>query len=87
MREPGSSRILTVALFALVPAAFLSMRFWRPYSAVGGPDTFLATAAFMLVVFIASMLGWRKHPLIAALGFIACFLWLACTLLPVLGNS
>jgi hypothetical protein len=76
-----------VALFALVPAAFLSMRLWQPYSAVGGPEAFLATAAFMSVVFIASALGWRRHPLVAALGFIACFLWLACTLLPVLGSS
>jgi hypothetical protein len=82
-----SSRILRVALFILVPAAYLSMVMWRPaseYTKHGRVGVSPFCAVLMLSVFLVCSLSWSQHRVVAALGFIACFLWLAITLLPVL---
>jgi hypothetical protein len=82
-----SSRILRVALFILVPVAYLSMVLWQPASAYtkhgrAGVNPFCAV--LMLLVFLVCSLSWSQHRVVAAFGFIACFLWLVITLLPVL---
>src|SRR5436309_4629504 len=33
---------------------------------------------------LVSLLSWRRHRMVALLGWLACFLWLALLLLPVL---
>ena len=87
MTSLASSRFLRVALFVLVPAAYVSMVIWRPANAYGpagrqGISEFLDV--FMAAVFLVSLLSWSQHRLVASLGLIACILWLAVLLLPVL---
>jgi hypothetical protein len=77
------SRFLRVALFILVPVAYLSIRFWRPYYADGGAEVFPAMTFFMAIVCLVSVLSWSENRLVASLGFVACLLWLATVLLPV----
>jgi hypothetical protein len=87
MTKFTSSRLLSVALFVLVPAAYLSMVFWRPalsYGPTGPEGVSPSCALLMAAVFLVSLLSWSQHRLIAVLGFIACFLWLGVTMLPVL---
>ena len=84
MTSSASSRVLRSVLFVLVPTAYLSMRFWRPYSSIGGADIFPTTAILMAAVFLISLLSWGRHRVVALLGLIACFLWLVFTMLPVL---
>ena len=84
MIDPPATRILRTALFVLVPAAYLSMKFWRPYVAVGGRDLFPVMAVFMALVFLVSAGSWNRHRTVALLGLVACFLWVAVVLLPVL---
>src|ERR1019366_7919963 len=88
MTDSTSSRGLRAALFTLVPAAYLSMRFWRPYNSFGtgfsGTDSFLICGVLMAAVFLVSLLSWSTYRLVAVFGLLACFLWLAVVLLPVL---
>jgi len=76
-----------VALFVLVPAAYLSMAFWRPansYGPTGREGISPLCAVLMAAVLLVSLLTWTRHPVVASLGLVACILWLAITLLPVL---
>lgn len=88
MTDPTSSKILRVALFVLVPVAYLSMGWWQPaghYMKNGirvGISPFIAV--LMLAVFWVCALYWNQYRLLAIFGFIACFLWLLITFLPVL---
>jgi hypothetical protein len=78
---------MKAALYILVPAAYLSMVFWRPAGAcgpVGHKEISLPLAMLMAAVFLVSLLSWGKHRVVSSLGFIACILWLAVVLLPVL---
>lgn len=90
-----SAKVLRAALFTLVPAAYLSMgmgSFWRPASAYIrlGPGRFGPAGVspyglvFMAAVCVVSLLSLSTHRVIAALGLLACFLWVAATLMPVL---
>lgn len=38
----------------------------------------------MASVLLVSILSWRTYRLLAAFGFLVCFLWLATFLLPVI---
>ena len=87
MTESVSSRVLRAALFILVPAAYLSMGFWRPASSYGptgriGVSPFCAV--LMAAVFLVCLCSWSRYRIVAALGFIACLFWLVVALLPVL---
>ena len=87
MTSLASSRFLRLALFVLVPAAYMSMVFWHPADSYGpngreGVSPFLAV--LMGAVFLVSLLSWSQHKVIAIFGVIACVLWLAATMLPVL---
>ena len=87
MTNLTSSRFLRAALFALVPAAYLSMVFWRPansYSPAGREGISPFLAILMAAVLLTSLLSWNEHRLLVSLGLIACVLWLAVVLLPVL---
>jgi hypothetical protein len=87
MTDLASSRFLKVALFILVPAAYLSVFFWRPadsYGPTGREGVSPFCLVLMAAVFLTSLLSWSQHRVIATLGFIACILWLAVTMLPVL---
>ena len=82
-----SSKILRAALFTLVPLAYLSMRFWRPaasYGPSGREGISPALIVLMSAVVLVSFLSWNRHRLVAAFGLLACFLWIAVVLLPVL---
>jgi hypothetical protein len=84
---PKPSPILRGALFTLVPVAYLSLAFWRPangYGPAGREGLSAVGVCLMLAVFLVSMLSWDTHRWVAALGLLACFLWLAILLLPVL---
>jgi hypothetical protein len=83
----ASSKLLSRALYVLVPLAFLNLGLTRPassYDKTGPVGVPVLGAVLMLAVFILCAANWRNHRLVAALGFFACFLWLAITLLPVL---
>jgi hypothetical protein len=87
MTESFPSRVLRAALFVLVPAAYLSMPFWRSASSYGptgrvGVSPFCAV--LMAAVFLVCLCSWSRYRIVASLGFIACLLWLAVLLLPVL---
>jgi len=87
MTTSTSSRILRAALFTLVPLAYLSMRFWHPASAYGpsgreGVSPVLV--GLMSAVVLVSLLSWNRHRLVAVFGLLACFLWIAVVLFPVL---
>ena len=87
MTDSALSRFLRVALFVLVPAAYLSKIFWRPadsYGPTGREGVSPFCAILMAAVFLVSLLSWSQHRVVASFGLIACFLWLAATLLPVL---
>jgi len=87
MTHSTSTRKFSVALFVLVPLAYLSMALWRPadsFGAFGRTGISPFGASLMAAVFLVSLLSWTRHRVVAALGFIACVLWLAVTLLPVL---
>jgi len=76
-----------VALFLLVPAAYLTMVFWRPansYGPTGREGISPFCAVLMAAVFLVSLLSWSRYRMRAMLGFIARLLWLAVVLLPVL---
>ncbi|HXL72172.1 MAG TPA: hypothetical protein VN963_00985 [bacterium] len=82
-----SSRILRAALFTLVPLAYFSFWFWQPvgdsYSRSYSWGLQWMCIGLMASVFLVSILSWRKHQyrLLAAFGFLVCFLWLAAFLL------
>jgi hypothetical protein len=83
----ASAKLLTVAVFTLVPAAYLSMPFWRPAAVYGSAGREIAAPMVMLLmlaVLVVSLLSWGTYRLLAALGLLACLLWLCVTLLPVL---
>ena len=87
MAASTPSRVLRAALFTLVPAAYLSMGFWRPYESYGPSGregVFPICVVLMTAVFSVSILCWNTHRLVAVFGLLACFLWLAVVLLPVL---
>jgi hypothetical protein len=88
MTDSTSSRVLRAALFTLVPAAYLSMGFWRPYNsyekAFSGRDSFPICGVLMAAVLLVSLLSWSRYRVVAILGLLACFLWIAVVLLPVL---
>jgi hypothetical protein len=90
MAASTSSRILRAALFTLVPAVYLSMmsmKFWRPcnsYGPFGSEGVSPICVGLITAVFLVSVLSWNTHRLVAVLGLLACFLWLAVVLLPVL---
>jgi hypothetical protein len=83
-----SSRILRAALFTLVPLAYFSFWFWQPVSLSYSPrySWGLQWMCFGLMasVLLVSILSWRTYRLLAAFGFLVCFLWLATFLLPVI---
>jgi hypothetical protein len=75
MADSTSSRILRAALFTPVPAAYLSMKLWRPfyyYGKYGKADGvgFFCTV-LMTAVLLVSLLSWKKYHLAAALGLLA----------------
>lgn len=87
MTHPTANRVLRTALFTLVPLAYLSIGLWSPanaYTKSGRAGVSPGLAVLMTAVLIASLLSWNRHRLVAALGLLGCFLWLATTLLPVL---
>jgi hypothetical protein len=87
MTNSPSSKLLSAGLFILVPAAFLSMVFWRPadsFSPAGREGVSPLLGGLMAAVFVVSLLSWNRHRLVATLGFIACLLWLGIVLIPVL---
>jgi hypothetical protein len=87
MIDTRSSKILRAALFILVPTAYVSIRFWRSYEDYGptGREGISAPCTvLMLAVFVVSLLSWNEYRVVASLGLIACFLYLAAVLLPVL---
>ena len=82
-----NSRVLRAALFTLVPLAYLSMWFWRPadsFGPSGREGVAPGLVILMSAVALVSVLSWNSHRLVAALGLLACFLWIAVWLLPVL---
>ncbi len=87
MTHPTANRVLRTALFMLVPLAYLSMGLWSPanaYTKYGRGGVSPAIAILMAAVLIVSLLSWNRYRLVSVLGLLACFLWLATTLLPVL---
>jgi hypothetical protein len=85
MTESVSSRVLRTALFILVPAAYLSMGFWRSassYGPIGRVGVSPFCAVLMAAVFLVCLCSWSRYRIVAELGFIACLLWLAVVLLP-----
>jgi hypothetical protein len=87
MPSSTSSRVLRAARSTLIPAAYLSIAFWRPYDSYGGSGrecVFPICGVLMTAVLLVSLLSWRTHRVAAVLGLSVCFLWLAVTLLPVL---
>jgi len=87
MTESVSSKVLRGALFILVPAAYLSLGFWRPASAYGPTGRIGVSpigVVLMAAVFLVFVCSWRRYRIVASLGFMACLLWLAVVLLPVL---
>ena len=87
MTDSTASRILRLALFILVPAAYLSMVFWHPASAYGPNGPYGVSpycAILMAAVFVVSLLSWNRHRIIALLGIVACFLWLVVLCQPVI---
>jgi len=87
MTDSVSSRVLTAALFTLVPIAYLSVCFWRPLVTYyyGKDETGLyILPTLMLAVLVVSLLSRHKHRLVAMLGLIACFLWFAVWIMPVI---
>jgi hypothetical protein len=87
MRAWTSSNALRAALFTLVPIAYLSIVFWRPDAAHGrfgreGMPSFCTI--LMAAVFVVSLLSWNKNRIVAVFGLLACLLWVAVYLLPVL---
>jgi hypothetical protein len=87
MENSTLSKVLRTALFVLVPAAYLSMRFWRPqesYGPVGHKGMPPICTVLMAAVFLLSVLSWKNHRWVAVFGLLACLLWVAVLLLPVL---
>jgi len=63
------------------------MGLWRPASSYGptgqeGVSPFCGV--LMTAVLLVSLLSWSTYRVVAVLGLLACFLWLATVLLPVL---
>ena len=76
-------------MYILVPAAYLSTPFWRPYNTYGplGRDwdaTGPALGVLMAVVCMVSVLAWNSNRLLAAFGLLACLLWVCVVLFPVM---
>ena len=87
MTNPTASRVLRTALFTLVTLAYLSTSLWSPadaYTKSGRAGVSPGLAVLMAAVLIVSLISWNNYRLVAALGLVVCFLWLATTLLPVL---
>lgn len=87
MTDSKPSLILKIALYVLVPAAWLSLPFWQPDSAYGrnGHEGMPGLCTILMAaVLLVSLLSLGTRRLLAVLGLIACFLWLAVWLLPVL---
>jgi hypothetical protein len=87
MSDSTWSKVIRAALFTLVPAAYLSMGLWRPFNSYGRFGREGVSPAFLVLmtaVFLVSVLSWKTHRLLAVFGLLACFLWLAVGLLPVL---
>jgi len=83
------SGIHKASLFILVPAAYLSIPFWRPGGAYGPSgrgwgDRELVVTGLMAMVFVLSVLSWKSCRKVAAFGLVACALWLCVEALPVL---
>ncbi|HEU5397562.1 MAG TPA: hypothetical protein VFV81_10355, partial [Verrucomicrobiae bacterium] len=80
-------RLVRVALYLLVPLAYLSMPFWRPlghYGKAGADGSSLACTILILAVLVVSLWSWNRHRVVASLGLIACGLYLLMILLPVI---
>jgi hypothetical protein len=87
MATSTPSKVLRVALFTLVPLAYLSIRFWHPansYGPSGREGVSPVLVVLMSAVVLVSLLSWNRHRLVAVFGLLACFLWIAVVLLPVL---
>ena len=89
MESSSCAKTLKVALFVLVPTAYLSMPLWRPYDSYGPLGRQWGTRGAALIVLMAavftvSLFSWKSCHLVAALGLAVCLLWLAVLLLPVL---
>ena len=86
MTDSVPSRVLRAALFTLVPIAYLSMKYWVPLSQA--PYEKLNTGYFcpilMVSVLLVSLLSWNRHRVVAVFGLIACFLWFAFWIMPVI---
>ena len=81
------TKILSATLFTLVPLAYSGIWLWRPANAYGpaSPQGVPpALAVLMVLVLLVSVLSWNRQRLVAALGILACFLWIVVALLPVL---
>jgi hypothetical protein len=87
MEHATSSRILRAALFTLVPVAYLGVGLQRPldsYGPTGRVGLSAFCTVFNLVLLLICLLSWNTHRVIAVLGLLACLIWLATLLLPVL---
>jgi hypothetical protein len=81
------SKVLRMALFTLVPAAYLSMGLWRPsnsYTPAGREGVSPFCAVLLTAIFLISVLSWNTDRVVAGFGLLACLLWAAVLLLPVL---
>ena len=86
MIDSVSARVLRAALFTLVPAAYLSSRFWVPLAQARYEkySTGYFCPVLMAAVLSVSLLSWHKHRVVAVFGLIACFLWFVVWIQPVI---
>jgi hypothetical protein len=87
VQSESPNKVLRAILFTLVPAAYLSAVFWRPdndYGPAGRRGMPAGCYFLMVAVFLVSLLCWNVHRIVAALGLVACVLWLVVLFLPVL---
>jgi hypothetical protein len=87
MPASTSSRILRVALFTLVPAAYLSIGLWRPFNSFGPAGREGVSPVYyvlMPAVLVVSILSWNTYRLMAVFGLLVCIGWLVVFLLPTL---
>jgi hypothetical protein len=81
METVSSRKALRLALFILVPAEYLSMFFSRLSPNIYG-DVPLACAILIPIAAVVSLLSWKTHRVVAALGLLPSLLWFFAYTLP-----
>ena len=76
-------KALRLTLFILVPAEYFSMLFSRLSPNIYG-DVPLTCAILIPAAALVSLLSWRTHRIVAALGLLPSLLWLVAYTLPTL---